>query len=112
MFDEDARIDTPTTAPTSSELEEFRAYRDGRIRAAALAQGRAEASAEQQAAEASADADALSYLAAKGLSLKECFGNARTRRGHDVLAIMHGSQTHRKAYVTLRRMAVAEGLVR
>jgi hypothetical protein len=120
MFHEDsadsntADINTADSNTNTSELAQFRAWRDSRLRESALAEGRQQASAEAQAAERQADADAIRVLAAKQLSLRDCFGNSATQRGRDALTILHRSSfsTRSGVYSRLRRMAADEGLVR
>lgn len=120
MFDEESATPNTTgaTAQPSSisadEYRQFRAWQDNKIRQQALAEGRSQASAEQQAAEAEADRAALAQLTSKGLNLKDAFGRTSTARGRNTLAVLYqrgvgGSQ--RGVYGRLRRMAAAEGLV-
>lgn len=115
--DEETTDDTITSTTrvsgniSNAELEEFRAYRDAKIRAAALAEGRNAASAEAAEREAAADQAALAYLASHGITLRDAFGASATRRGHDVMVITHGSPTRRQHYARLRKLAAKEGLV-
>jgi hypothetical protein len=105
---------TTTTSIAGSELAEFRAFRDNKIREAALAQGREQASAEATAAEAQADADALAKLTSKGLDLRSCFGNSSTAQGRNAITNLHRTSFTNKsgAYTRLRRLAREAGLVK
>lgn len=106
-------IDSTTSRIGDREYQEFRAYKDNKIREAALAEGRAQASAERAAEEQAADAAALQSLTAKGLTLKDCFGTASTVRGRNEIINKHRSSfnTGSGVYRRLRRMAATAGLV-
>lgn len=104
---------TTTNNITDNEYQQFRQWKDNKIREAGLAEGRAQASAERMAEEQAADAAALQKLTSKGLSLRDAFGNTSTAQGRDVITNLHrtsfasGSGDYRR----LRRLAQAEGLV-
>jgi hypothetical protein len=108
---------TPTMNDSSrisdTEYNEYRAYKDAKIRDAAIAEGRQQASSEHQAEDAAANADALKRLTDKGLSLRDAFGNSSTTRGRDFLVNVHRSSVGNRSqtYARLRRQAVAQGLV-
>jgi hypothetical protein len=117
-FDElnDAETTTTTTTQSlaASELAEFRAFRDNKIREAALAEGRRQASAEATAAETAADAAAVAKLEAKGLDLSKCFGNGSTVQGRNALINLSKTSFARQdgEYARLRRLAREAGLVK
>jgi hypothetical protein len=118
MFDEDITSTTNTSSSTNhisdQELSEFRAFRESKIRAAGLAEGRAAANSAHLANEAAADAEALAKLTGKNLGLKDCFGNSSTDRGRGTLINLYRSGVGSKAqtYSRLRRMAAAQNLVK
>jgi hypothetical protein len=95
------------------EVEEFRVWRDTRIREAAIAEAHSIASAEARAAEAAADSGTLKKLEDRGLSLSDCFGNGTTERGRNFLVNLHRSAFKSKSgdYTRLRRIAQGRGLV-
>ena len=105
--------ETTTRSIAETELAEFRAYRDNKIREAALAEGRRQASAETTAAETAADATAVAKLEAKGLDLSKCFGNGSTVQGRNALINLSKTSFARRdgEYARLRRMARERGLV-
>jgi hypothetical protein len=109
--------DTTSTTPrnvSDQELQEFRAFRDSKIRAASLQEGQNMATAAHLADEQAADEAALKKLTDKNLSLRDVFGNSSTDRGRGVLINIHrsgfGSKT--TTFARLRRMAAASGLVK
>ena len=97
------------------EVAEFREWRDNQIRTATLNEAQARVSAETVALEAEADAAALKVLAAKGVTMKDCFGANSTLRGRNVAQILHqsdrGKSESSKTFVRLRRIAARQGLV-
>jgi hypothetical protein len=111
--DSDTNTAETNTTTTGSEYAQFRAWKDSRIREAAIAEGRAQASAEHIAAEQAADAAAIQKLASKGLTLRDAFGNTSTVRGRDAITNLHRTSFASKsgAYTRLRRLAQAQGLV-
>jgi maltoporin len=115
MIDNIDTEDTNTTTKNVSDAEyaQFRAWKDSRIREAAIAEGRAQASAERMAEEQAADAAALQKLTSKGLSLKDAFGRASTTRGRDAITNLHRTSfaSQSGAYMRLRRLAQSQGLV-
>lgn len=112
LDDSDSNSST-TKNITDNEYQQFRQWKDSRIREAALAEGRAQASAERTAEEHAADADALQKLTSKGLSLRDAFGRTSTARGRDIITNLHRTSFASKsgAYTRLRQLARAEGLV-
>jgi hypothetical protein len=115
MIDETA--DTATSPATrnnisDAELNEYRAFKESKIREASLAEGQQMATAQHLADEAAADAAALQKLTSKNLSLKDAFGRLSTDRGRGLIVNLHRSQFGtNSAYSRLRRLAVAAGLV-
>jgi hypothetical protein len=117
MIDETVDNATPNTAThrniSDQELQEFRAFRDNKLRAAALQEGQNMATTAHLADEAAADAAALAKLTSKQLSLEDAFGNRSTDRGRGLLINLHrGSFGKSSDYVRLRRMAASQGLVK
>jgi hypothetical protein len=112
VFDDSGTITAPKNI-SDGEYQQFRAWQDSRIREAALAEGRKQASAEQQAEDQASNAAALQKLTSKGLTLKDAFGNSSTTRGRDLLTNLHRNSFTSKSgtYSRLRRLAQAEGLV-
>jgi hypothetical protein len=102
-----------STTPTSgTEYEEYRQWKNSRIREDGIAEGRKQASVEHQAQEASADAAALTRLTSKGLTLRDAFGACATTPGRNAIINLSRTSfaTQSGLYPRLRRMAVAQGL--
>jgi hypothetical protein len=108
-----AVINTAISNINDAEYADYQAWRDGKIRKAAIAEGRTQASSERLADEQAADTIALQKLTSKGLTLPDCFGRRATKQGTDVLTLIHrsGPRGENHPYVRLRRMAQADGLV-
>jgi hypothetical protein len=110
----DDTTSTSTRNISNSEYDSYLAFKESKIRDAALAEGQQMASTAHVAEEAQADADALQRLTSKNLTLKDVFGNSSTDRGRGVLINIHRSSFGSKttAYNRLRRMAREAGLVK
>jgi len=114
MIDDNNGNTDTATSPDTTELAQFRAWRESRLRETALAEGRNQASAEHQAAELAADSAALKKLSDRGVSLRDAFGASSTNQGRGTIINLHRSGFGSKSdtYSRLRRLARLEGLVK
>jgi hypothetical protein len=110
----DDTTSTSTRNISNSEYDSYLAFKESKIRDAALAEGQQMASAQHLAEDREADAIALKKLTDKGLSLRDAFGASSTDRGRGAIINIHRSSFGSKttAYNRLRRMAAAQGLVK